>query len=458
MARLHDGKEIAEKLAEVDPVEADCGEVPPLDADTLKHLEDDLAHDEARVVGAVREAMDAPVPAQDVKAALLEAEAALARPDDAAAEMAHTWGSGVDTLPDFTFPGRDPVAIPIDHRARKFETRADVLGWILLSTPGIVSQRIHGRFTRAKFQWHDRHASGFVHALPAPPLTVALFGDFGTGYYHALHIAKQMAEARPAAAIHLGDTYYAGRRAEFQAYIERPLGPLLPHVPLWLLVANHELYSGAHPYMDFLARKRAEHPGVQPQEGTYFCLRTAGTQLVAAETEWFGRGRLGPPKLVAWLRDRLREGRALGLVNVLLTAYHPYTYGSAGPSPLLERMDDLLDMVDLWAWGNTHYAALFDRTEAWPFVGACLGHAGYPFDRMSLGAVSPAPLRWLETGARFPEETGIRPDRGLNGFAYLDLGADGPLALRFVDWMGRTRCVVRLGRERGGVRILGVEG
>ncbi|MFZ5478087.1 MAG: metallophosphoesterase family protein [Myxococcota bacterium] len=453
MARLHDGTEIADRVADVDPVEADFDELPPLGPKGLAHLKAEIAVDpHARC--AVCSAVDAKVSDEELDAAILDAEAALARPDDAAEEIGRRWGKPVDTLPDFTFPGRDPVAIPINHRARKFETRADLLGWLLWTAPGIVGQRVASRRSRARFRWHD--AGRFVYPLPAPPITVALFGDFGTGYYHALHIAKQIAAARPAAAIHLGDTYYAGRRAEIEAYLARPFRPMLADVPLWLLVGNHELYSGGHAWLRFLDEKRAASPATQAQVGTYFCLRAAGCQIVAAETEWWGRGSLGPPRLRAWLADRLREGRADGLANVLLTSYHPYTYGREGPSPLSRDTRELVGLVDLWAWGNTHYAALFDRSEAYPFVGVCLGHAGYPFDRTSPGGSEPAPLRWLETGTRFPEETGIRPDRGLNGYAMLDLGPDGPATLRFVDWMGRTRRVADLRRTPDGIKIVSV--
>jgi hypothetical protein len=109
-------------------------------------------------------------------------------------------------------------------------------------------------------------------------------------------------------------------------------------------------------------------------------------------------------------------------------------------------LDEQPSLVDLWFWGNTHYCALFDRAGATPnrralsFTGSCIGHGGYPYDIERLGKNMPAPLVFLETRGRFPEATGLRPDRGNNGYCTLVLKGDGSLALRYVDWMGNLRC------------------
>ena len=137
-------------------------------------------------------------------------------------------------------------------------------------------------------------------------------------------------------------------------------------------------------------------------------------------------------------------------MNILLSGDQPYSYGREGHSDLLAK--DLAELavskklLDLWFWGNTHYCALFDAGDGSPFIGSCIGHAGYPYDTQSLGKPSPAPLLFLESESRFPAWTGLRQDRGNNGYCIMSLRADGSIHLRYVDWMARTRCEAELSR------------
>jgi hypothetical protein len=58
-------------------------------------------------------------------------------------------------------------------------------------------------------------------------------------------------------------------------------------------------------------------------------------------------------------------------------------------------------------------------------------------------------LRFLETSTRFPMSTGLRPDRGNNGYCLLLLRADGTVELKYVDWMGNPRCEASLTKTNG---------
>src|SRR5262249_28007118 len=140
--------------------------------------------------------------------------------------------------------------------------------------------------------------------------------------------------------------------------------------------------------------------------------------------------------------------------NILLSGDQPYEYGKTSLTALLDK--DLRhvaidrELVDLWFWGNTHYCALFDRGHGLPFVGSCIGHAGYPYSTMKPNQKAPAPVPFVETTARFPKWTKLRQDRGNNGYCVLTLLPNGDIGLRYVDWMAHDRCLVKLPRAAGG--------
>ena len=145
----------------------------------------------------------------------------------------------------------------------------------------------------------------------------------------------------------------------------------------------------------------------------------------------------------------LREGKRERRTNILLSANEPYEYGKMTLQPLLT--EDLVRfvserLIDLWFWGNTHYCALFDVSPHTPFIGSCIGHAGYPYSRRQSGEPSPAPVRFLEARARFPAWTALRQDRGNNGYCILRLKADGTVDLNYLDWMGNLRCEAALSK------------
>jgi hypothetical protein len=213
-----------------------------------------------------------------------------------------------------------------------------------------------------------------------------------------------------------------------------------------MLNSNHEMYSGGRWYFDFMDRKRAAHPN-QHQEGSYFALVSERFQILGIDTAYHRRGRFPKQDLQAWLRTRLSQGRAAGRTNILLSADHPYEYGQNAFTRLFAS--DLHDiaingLVDLWFWGNTHYCSLFGRSTTARFVGSCVGHGGFPYTRKRKGEFSVVPVHFLESRARFPDATRLRPDMGNNGYCRMSLHADGSITLRYLDWMSKTRCTATL--------------
>lgn len=355
---------------------------------------------------------------------------------------------------DFDFPGYERQAHPIDVNRRDFEDQHDRLRYVLAA--GLNGALYHtGLLPLDPFRWHHEAASKFDYELERPAgkdLKLALFSDFANGYEHTYYISKLLAQYRYA--VHLGDVYYAGRHREVTEFLEKPLKPLEATCELFLLAGNHEMYAKARPWLSYLDRKRAASPERQRQEGTYFRLIAGDTQIVAIDTVWFKYARYDNARLMRWLADVLEEGRGAGRTNILLSSNEPYEYGKPDLTKLWTR--DLAPLaqrglIDLWFWGNTHYAALFDRSPQLPFVGSCIGHGGFPYERQRRGAAVPSGLSvpFLEDRGRYwPLE--IRKDVGNNGFCALTLRAEGGIGLDFIDWRGEVRHHAALRRANNG--------
>jgi hypothetical protein len=117
---------------------------------------------------------------------------------------------------------------------------------------------------------------------------------------------------------------------------------------------------------------------------------------------------------------------------------------------MLEDLRELIfaNQIDMWFWGNTHYCALFDRSVQTPFIGSCIGHGGYPYSRLEPNPIQPAPLAWAEFGSRYGD-TGVRSDRGNNGYCVFEFESDGSTVLRYIDWRGYERFKIGLVKAPG---------
>ncbi len=443
----------------------DPAELPPLDAEGLDRFEAQLNRNPRKTLARVREVWNPKMTQKELRSIIARARHALNAPAEIIAELEAEAISFSNALPlDFGFPGMDLSEIDIDPEDRKFENDdlVGVLGWIFGAGPFVLSSPSRKDF---RFHHQPQFTSQFIYKLEEPspdaPLEIALFSDFGVGRYYSRYIAKQFQTRRFPYAIHLGDVYFAGRRSEFAEYFEKLIDPILADTSVFALNSNHEMFSAGIPYFNYISKRSALHPSRQKQEGSYFCLRSERFQIIGIDTAFFGNGRYREPVLVEWLEKVLREGRQSGAVNILLSADHPYEYGDDDLTNLLGK--DLKSLalgsklIDLWFWGNTHYCALFDHKPAasgdipaLPFIGSCIGHAGYPYDKQRRGKFEPAPILFLEDQARFPKGTNIRQDRGNNGYCVLRLNADGTIGLQYIDWMSNLRFEASLARGQAG--------
>lgn len=446
----------------------DPAEKPPLDAAGLERLERELKDHPRRTLAQVRQMWDKDMTMPRLRAIIGDARRALEETSEVLREIGpepETLSFAATSLPpDFNFPGMEDPQIIIDPDDHKFENDdlAGILAWAIFAGPfvGTVPDK-------KNFRFHDpQDSSSFVYDLiePSPdePLKIALFSDFGVGRYYSDHIAKQFHRDRFPYVIHLGDVYYAGRASEFRDNFEKQINPILSFSRFFALNSNHEMYSGGIPYFKYIDTRAERHPSIQQQKGSYFCLRSNQFQIIGIDTAFFDHGRYKEKKLQDWLAMVLRKGRETHRVNILLSADHPYEYGDKDLTKLMSKdlkhlvVDEKL--VDLWFWGNTHYCALFNHNltagngfQVAPFVGSCIGHAGYPYDTMKPKPDDdlPAPLLFLETQSRFPG-TNIRTDKGNNGYCVLQLNADGSIGLKYIDWMSNLRFAATLTRGQAG--------
>lgn len=244
--------------------------------------------------------------------------------------------------------------------------------------------------------------------------------------------------------------YYSGTRAEVQKHLEGPLASLCDKSRVFAMNANHEMLSGGFGYFEYLARKRTSGSAVeQEQEGSYFCLRSDRYQVIGIDTAYDYKhdGQLRDPIQKQWLRERLEAGKDADppLVNILLSQNEPWGLGEPDRNALFDQVESVARrngvwLVDFWFWGDEHYCALYKRKgETVPFVGSCIGHAGYPVSLRDVrqNAARKAPFveaEWVDLDPRFQD---LRADElGNTGFCLLELGA-GSVGLHCYDWLGR---------------------
>ncbi|MDQ3022016.1 MAG: hypothetical protein M3R36_15810 [Bacteroidota bacterium] len=430
-------------------------DLPLLNSSDVKALKKRLETNPDDVLNWARKAIDSKISMQQLRQAVYEAEERINNKGKTAEEIKTRmkFMKKANPLPfGFTFDYIDPQ-ITIDPSETKFETRADLLGWIINSGPNFLFPP-----TPYTFHSHDNmvfsQGKNFTDKIedpsPQKDLEIALFSDFGTGYYHSKYIAKQLKEGKYPYAIHLGDVYYGGKQKEFDDYFIKELDPILDTTSLFTLNSNHEMFAGSFPFFKYLVKRINRRN--QLQRGSYFCIRNSKFQIIGIDTDYHEASRYNDQKLRDWLQTRLIEGRGLNLINILISANEPYEHNKENTSDLLNDLRKFVvtdKRVDLWFWGNVHYCALYDRSKKLPFIGSCIGHGGYPYytQDASEDYKCPVRVRFLETKSRFWKWPQMRQDVGNNGYCIMKLKHDGTIELNYLDWMKNLRCKATLGLD-----------
>jgi len=457
--------------------------LPPLNEATLHKMEQRLSEQPEDFLAYFRQKYNYDLTEEEIRQLLTEAREAFDHPEQFLEKLrpSHPPSSGTRTRGGTRTQSKVPAQlnlypdIEIDPDNHKFEKVGDALRWVFNSGPAFVHTEVLVQvlppFPKARFRSHSEFPSGFKYEMkdrqgrpfdPEQKISVALFADFGTGLYHSLYIARHLAALNPDYAIHLGDVYYAGRHQEFELYFNQPLAPVIKNSRFFALNANHEMYSGAFPYYQYMVERHQPKRGAvaQEQEGSYFSIWHPKYQIIGIDTAYHQDGRHNVSELNAWLGERLREGKAASppRTNILLSPNGPYELGKERFGPLYNDLAELVhaDLIDFWFWGNTHCGALFDKTDKAPFAGSCIGHAGHPIYLNDIktaeakhkefaqkgGEVPPA--KWVELSPKFPEDIpgwpNPRPEMGNHGFCWMELETD-KIKLTYYDWLRKIQHV-----------------
>ena len=341
------------------------------------------------------------------------------------------------------FPGYTPADIPVQPHDYRFETAKDALGWGVFNL-GPKLWALAGRQPSMPAYPQPEFASHPMIKAEDGTIRVALFSDSGTGTYPGRYVMRQVARQQCQQAVHLGDIYYTGTPEETRTHFAEPAEEIMRDADLFVLPGNHEMYGGGWAFAEFIAEKQAEKPGrvTQRQTGLNFCLTSDTHQIIGLDTEWAGakyppHGRVQRRALLDWLGARLSEGA--DKVNILVTSNQPYGLGTRKTTALYDDIEKTIDdRVQAWFWGNEHCCVLFEPGN-FDFVGACIGHGGYPYQRLRKVQLkkSGAPIAWHDADARHAGIANVPQAAGNNGFCVLTLRPTGIVSLQYIDWRGQ---------------------
>lgn len=453
-------------------------ELQPLDESGLKVIETLLKDKPEEILSQIKRNFSYPLTDDQIQQTLSEARRAFDSPgrfveeirakrskDLAEPDTRVTRGEvtrSASTIPDELILYPD---IPIEPNSHKFEPVADALGWFFNSIYYILRDKVNPKHLKADFPLHSEFPGNFIYTMKNQQdeiagvddkITIALLADFGTGLYHSRYIARNIASLDPDYVIHLGDVYYAGRFSEFRYHFEEPLAPVLNKARVFTMNANHEMFSGAFPYFNYIFQKRNRRTGwvEQEQEGSYFCIRSEKYQIIGIDTAYHKDGRHPEQALNSWLGKRLREGKEANpkRINILLSPNEPYELGKDEFSGLYYDLEEFVreKLIDVWFWGNTHYCALFKPSGKAPFIGSCIGHGGHPIykhdveentdkhQRIVRKNANIPTAEWVDLSFKFPKATGLRPDLGNHGFCLLELMRNS-VKLTYYDWLKKIQ-------------------
>ena len=328
-------------------------------------------------------------------------------------------------------------------------------------------------------------------ALSTKPLTLFLFGDWGTGLTLAGQVTQRIREqlktgngSRQQHVIHLGDVYYVGEADE---YLKRmiPLWPVTSGernaTGSWSLNGNHDMYSGGWGYFDTLLKKDYMlrwHGDKNDEPSSFFLIEDKDWQIFGLDTSWsipsLGDAIFGKPTLkdyggqngvltkeqAAWMAKMRNPAK-----GCILLSHHQAASSRTSES---QHADEAIAMlkaagvyatIDAWIWGHEHRCVVFKPKaqrvgkrlkDAPPFC-ACLGHGGVPVPRKNLDAANrTADVLWEED--RLGDDAPIYEGQRVVpfGFGRIDT-KPGAFEFQIFDHAGKPRfgCVVARGAGAG---------
>ena len=205
------------------------------------------------------------------------AEASLQAPEVSLAQLRTNRSDEVFELPpEHRFDGYDTKEIPIVPKQRNFETLADAAAWAMTAVAAWPS----ASRPKPTLPRHTVSKTRFVYPLVtrSGEASVALFSDWGTGYYHSRYIAKHIgwiAPGRPSTSATSITSAAPMSSKTVQPILEKYI---MPRMPLFAMNANHEMDSHGIAYFDSSSRSAAGGAGGRPpshrKAATSACTRT----------------------------------------------------------------------------------------------------------------------------------------------------------------------------------------
>lgn len=236
---------------------------------------------------------------------------------------------------------------------------------------------------------HDFTTTGPVIPITGKTsLSVALFGDWGTGAYQdgtlpaspSQMIMQQIQKAAPDISIHLGDVYYSGTQGLVTKWGEeyRNLVDCWSYVAPsgnFTLNSNHEMYDGGNGLFK-VALNTSVTPIFSDQAGSTFFTISFGNWLIIGLDSAYNATSM---YMVGAITDEyqlsvLKQAGGSGKKIMILTHHNPITEaGSALNGTLWSDVTDALGkQPDYWYWGHIHNGIVYSSAAA---GGACSGTA-----------------------------------------------------------------------------------
>ncbi len=295
---------------------------------------------------------------------------------------------------------------------------------------------------------HAFGAAPYTAELKAGPdgtVRLGLVGDWGTGIYGedagtAVAIMKQLAGLSPDYLFHLGDVYYSGTGAAPFVPSGQETGNftgLWPQPPApgrsFALNGNHDMYSGAHGFFPVIL---ADPAFGHQNKTSYFGLTFGKWVILGLDTAYhalvnsmYMNGVLGAEQ-TAWIEKFGKDiGGFDGRKILVLTHHDGQTLDGSATLPLYDELRAALGRApDVWYWGHKHNGIAYSMGSAAGRLGTracCIGHGAIPFGAAQELLNDGKPIASAEYVAQTPSPAGS--NRVLNGFATLELGADGSI-------------------------------
>jgi acid phosphatase type 7 len=220
------------------------------------------------------------------------------------------------------------------------------------------------------------------------PVTIWTIGDFGTADFYQQSVRDSYLNAvgpeQTDFIMMLGDNAYgAGFDNQYQAAVFDMYQDILPHVPVWPTIGNHDSYSadatGRFPYLDiFTLPENGEAGGAPSGTEKYYSFDHANIHFVCLDSQSSSRDSGGP--MLNWLREDLAATEK----DWIVAFWHhpPYSFGthnSDGEWDMIEMRENALPILeqfgaDLVLTGHSH---VYERS----FL--LNGHYGYSTDLSS---------------------------------------------------------------------------